>query len=150
MKPLRKFEEFVKEGIIIKRTADINRAKSLVEEVNKRKKFLSELREKIGLSDKNANYFIENAYDILIELIRAKLILDGFKSSGVSAHEAEVSYLRNLDFIESNIRFMNELRYFRNGIKYYGKSFDKETALKVLDFLDKTYPLLKKKIDIKE
>lgn len=114
MKPLRKFEEFVKEGIIVKRTADINRAKSLIEEGKRRKIFLKEMCEKISVSDKNANYFIENAYDILIELVRAKLLLDGFKSSGVSAHEAEVSYLRNLDFIESNIRFMNELRYVKN------------------------------------
>lgn len=148
MKPLRKFEEFVKEGIIVKRSADINRAKSLIEEVERRKIFLKEMLKKIGVSDNNANYFIENAYDALIELVRAKLLLEGFKTSGQYAHEAEVSYLRNLGFIEEKVRFMNELRYFRNGIKYYGKSFDKETALKVLDFLDKVYPLLKKRIRV--
>ena len=39
--------------------------------------------------------------------------------------------------------FTNDLRYFRNGILYYGKSFDKEYGEKVLDFLNKTYPKLK-------
>lgn len=147
MKPLRKFEDFVKEGIIVKRTVDINRAKSLLEEVKRRKGFLKDMCEKIGILDKNANYFIENAYDILIEMVRAKLLLKGFKSSGEGAHEAEVSYLRNLGFIEENVRFMNELRYFRNGIKYYGKSFDKEAAQKVLDFLNKVYPVLQEKVE---
>ena len=40
MRPLRKFEEFVERGIVRKRTPDIQRAKSLREEAEKRKKFL--------------------------------------------------------------------------------------------------------------
>ena len=98
---------------------------------------------KIGLLDENANYFIENSYDILIELIRAKLLIDGFSSSGKGAHEAEVSYMRKLDFNESDVGFMNDLRYFRNGILYYGRNFDKEYGKKVLDFLKKIRPKLK-------
>ena len=106
-------------------------------------KFLNEILNKIGLLDENANYFIENSYDILIELIRAKLLIDGFSSSGKGAHEAEVSYMRKLDFNESDVGFMNDLRYFRNGILYYGKNFDKEYGKKVLDFLKKIHPKLK-------
>ena len=87
--------------------------------------------------------FIENVYDVLMEIIRAKLLAEGFKSGGEGAHEAEVSFLRKLGFPESDVRFMNNLRYFRNGIKYYGKDFDKETATKALSFLDKAYPKLK-------
>lgn len=33
-----------------------------------------------------------------MELIRAKLLRDGFKSGGAYAHEAEVAYLRNMGF----------------------------------------------------
>ncbi|MFH1971873.1 MAG: hypothetical protein ABIJ18_00160 [archaeon] len=58
------------------------------------------------------------------------------------SHEAEVAYLRNLGFSEKKIEFMNQLRYFRNGIKYYGKEFDKEYAQKVIIFLDKAYAKL--------
>ena len=59
---------------------------------------------------------IEKMYDILIELIRAKMLKDGFKAHGEGAHEAEVSYMRKIGFNELDISFMNELRYFRNGI----------------------------------
>jgi len=40
-------------------------------------------------------------------------------------------------------RFMNDLRFFRNGILYYGKDFDAEYGKKVLDFLNNIYPKLK-------
>ena len=143
MRPLKDFDEFLKEGGVRKRTPDMPRARSLTEEAEKRNKFLNEILIKIGLSDENANYFIENSYDILIELIRAKLLIDGFSSSGKGAHEAEVSYMRKLNFPESDVGFMNDLRYFRNGILYYGKNFDKEYGKKVLSFLKKAYPKLK-------
>lgn len=143
MRPLRSFEEYLKEGIVKKRTPDIARSKSLIEEAEKRNKFLKEINNKIGLSDENANYFIENSYDILIELIRAKLLIDGFSSSGKGAHEAEVSYMKNMGFEEKETRFMNDLRFFRNGIKYYGRDFDKNYGKKVLDFLNKVHSQLK-------
>jgi len=143
MRPLKDFDEFLKESVVRKRTPDMPRARSLIEEAEKRNKFLNEILNKIGLLDENANYFIENSYDILIELIRAKLLIDGFSSSGKGAHEAEVSYMRKLNFPESDVGFMNDLRYFRNGILYYGKNFDKEYGKKVLSFLKKTYPKLK-------
>jgi len=148
MRPLRKFEEFLEGDIIKRKTPDISRAKSLIKEAEKRKKFLNEMHKKIKVSDENANYFIENVYDVIIELIRAKLLLEGFKSSGEGSHEAEVSYLRNLRFSESDVRFMNQLRYFRNGIKYYGKHFDKEYAEKVLSFLVQAYAKLKELVKI--
>lgn len=144
MRPLKNFNEFLKSGVIRKRTPDIARAKSLIQEAEKRMNFLKEARNKIGLSDINANYFIETSYDVLIELIRAKLLINGFSSSGKGAHEAEVSYMRNMGFYEKEARFMNDLRFFRNGILYYGKDFDAEYGNKVLDFLNKTYPKLKK------
>lgn len=144
MRPLKTFEEFLASGTVRKRTPDLRRSLSLSNESESRKLFLGELGEKIGLSERNANYFIEVAYDVLIVLIRARMLIDGFDASGKGAHEAEVSYLRKLEFQEPDVRFMNNLRYFRNGIKYYGKSFDKEHAEKVLEFLGKMYPKLKK------
>jgi len=50
--------------------------------------------------------------------------------------------MKKISFAEKDIRFMNELRYFRNGILYYGKDFDAEYGKKVLEFLEKTYPKL--------
>lgn len=143
MTPLKSFKEFLSRGIVRKITPDLARARSLTQESKKRKKFLEELHEKIGLKNENANYFIENSYDLLIELLRARLLVQGLYASGEGAHEAEVTYMQKLGFPEKDIRFMNSLRYFRNGILYHGKSFDKEYGEKVLKFLEKTYPKLK-------
>ena len=144
MRLLKQFEEFINEGIVSKRTPDSSRAESLVSEARKRKRFLDEMSQKMNITDENANYFIENCYDTLIELIRAKIHRDGYKSSGEGAHEAEVSYLRKIGFEEKDVLFMNDLRYFRNGILYYGKSFDKEYANKVMDFLKQNFEHLLK------
>ena len=91
-----------------------------------------------------SHFIVDSSYDILIELIRAKLLKDGYKSSGEGAHEAEVSYLRKLGFEEKDVLFMNDLRYFRNGILYYGKSFDSDYADKALEFLKKNFDRLLK------
>ncbi len=147
MRPLKDFDEFLKSNIIRKRAPDIPRARSLIREAQKRREFLTEIFDKISISDKNANYFIENSYDILIELIRAKFISDGFYASGEGAHEAEVAYMSCMGFPENDVRFMNDLRYFRNGIKYYGKNFDKNYAEKIIEFLNKIYPQLTKKVE---
>ncbi len=144
MIPLRNFEEFLNDLTVKRQRQDISRARSLVQESEARKSFIKEMSEKMELSHKTANYYIENAYDAIMELIRAKMLIDGFKSSGYNAHEAEVSYLRNLGFSEAEVRFANEIRYIRNQIKYYGKIMDSEYARKVLDFFDKTYPKLRK------
>jgi hypothetical protein len=146
MRALRDFSEFVKTGIMRKRRPDPARSKSLVSEADKRRAFLTELRGKIPISEENANYFVEGAYDVLISLIRARLLLDGYSSSGQGAHEAEVAYMREFGFSEKDTRFMNDLRYFRNSIKYYGRQFDQEYAEKVYDFMERLYPKLKKAV----
>ncbi|MBT3464048.1 hypothetical protein HOD20_02925 [archaeon] len=134
---IKKFEDYVNEGIIRKVTSDTFRSKSLIIDSNKRKIFLDEIENKIGVKDENSNYFIENCYDIIIQLLRSKLILNGYKASGQGAHIAEVSYMKKIGFLDEDMYFMNELRHFRNGIKYYGKRFDKEYANKTIKFMKK-------------
>ena len=141
MSLLKSFESFVKEGIVKKQSPDIERASSLVKEAESKKAFFDKIIKKFSIKDTNPNYIVETSYDIFIELIRAKLFLDGFNSS--NSHEAEVAYMRNMHFNEDEVMFMNSLRYYRNGIKYYGRIFDKEYSLKVLDFLIRLYPKIK-------
>ena len=136
------FDEFLKQGTIKKITPDKNRADSLIEDAEKRKAFLEQVIDKVQIDDENANYIIENVYDILIQLIRARLFLDGYKSSGEGAHAAEVSYMKKLSFDEAEIRFMDSLRNFRNRIKYYGKRYDKDYAESVLAFMSEIYAKL--------
>jgi hypothetical protein len=140
MRNLKKFEEFTKDGIVKKQTPDTERAKGLIEESEGKLKFCEKLKGKLGFGELSPNYIVETCYDILIEKLRAKLLLMGYKTD---SHEAEVSYMRNLGFLESDVLFMNQLRYFRNGIKYYGKIFDEDYAKKVYNFMNKILLKLK-------
>ncbi len=72
------------------------------------------------------------------------MLLEGYNAAGQGAHEAEVSYLRVLNFKETDIQFANQLRYFRNGMLYYGTILDQEYAEKVIDFTKKNYIKIKK------
>ena len=147
MRTMRKFEEFVTEGIVKKQSPDISRANFLFDESEKSHKFLKTIISDYGATNDNANSIIRLCYDILMEMIRASMLKKGFNSSGQGAHEAEVSYLRVLGFNENDVMFADQLRYFRNGIVYYGKILDAQYAKKVIEFLEKTYPKLKKIVE---
>ncbi len=71
------------------------------------------------------------------------MLIWGFNSSGQGAHEAEVSYLRELNFKEQDVQFADQIRYFRNGMLYYGTLLDKEYAEKVINFTRRIYSELK-------
>jgi hypothetical protein len=143
MKGIRKFDEFIKENIVKKQSIDRSRAEFLIKESENSYNNLLEMIEKLELADINANMFIKSCHDILMELIRAKMLLDGYNASGFRAHEAEVSYMRILGFDEKDVQFTDQMRYFRNGILYYGTSLDSEYAEKVVEFTKRIYPKLK-------
>ena len=137
MKSVKKFEEFIKNGIVKKQSPNISRAQFLEQESKQNFEILEEIIEKIGISDKNSNHIVKTCYDILMELVRAKMLLKGFNALGQGAHEAEVSYLRQLGFSENEIQVAEQLRYFRNGMLYYGTMLDSEYAKKVVGFIKK-------------
>jgi len=90
----------------------------------------------VPISDKTANHVIKSAYDIIMELVRAQMLKHGFNTTGAGAHEVEVAYLERLEIPPNDIVFADKLRYYRNGIVYYGKSFDAQYARKVLRFME--------------
>ena len=47
---MKKFEEFITEGIVSKRSPNMNRVKSLIEEAEKRSIFLEELKRKVKVN----------------------------------------------------------------------------------------------------
>ena len=141
---MKYFEEYVSEGIVKKQYPDISRANFLIKESEKSYSSLMKIIKAMGIDDDNANTIIKTAYDIILELIRAEMLKFGYSSSGAGAHEAEVSFTRNLKLSENEVQFLDRLRYFRNSIIYYGKLLDKEYAKSVVDFLNKVYPKLKK------
>jgi hypothetical protein len=70
-------------------------------------------------------------------LLRAKMLKEGFSSVGKGAYEAEVAYAKTLGFLEKDILILDQLRYFRNGILYYGKTFDTLYAKTIISFTKK-------------
>lgn len=133
----KEFEYYLKRGVIRKIAPDKSRAEFLIKESEISLEGLRERIDIIGINDKNANSIIKDCYDILMEIIRAKLLLRGYSSSGSYAHEGEISFLNKIGFRESEISFLNGLRYYRNSVTYYGKILDKEYAEKVYAFLEK-------------
>ena len=142
MRTIKNFEEFIKENIVKKQSPDYPRANFLIEESAKSYALLIRLQEKLELNNDTSNLFVKSCYDIIMEMIRAKMLIDGYNASGFGAHEAEVAYLRILKFSEHDIQFADQLRFFRNGMLYYGTMLDKEYAEKVIIFTNKIYKKL--------
>ena len=142
MRAIRNFEDSIKEKIVKKQSIDKSRAEFLIKESENSYNNLLEKIQKIKLSDDNANDFVKSCYDILMGIIRAKMLLEGYNASGFGAHEAEVSYMRVLGFDENNVQFADQIRFFRNGMLYYGTILDREYAEKVIEFTKKNYKKL--------
>ena len=143
MRALKEFEEFLQEGIMRKGSMNAERSKSLKLEAERKLKSLNENIQKIGVKNENANDYVEYCYDIIMFFIRSKLYSKGYSSKGQGAHEAEIAFTRNLSLDEKDVQFLNQLRYFRNGILYYGTLFDKEYAKKVIEFTKRILNLLR-------
>src|SRR3989344_1863239 len=132
---MKSFEEYLSEGIVRKITPDTQRAKNLYLESKRKLKQLEKTINRQGIDDENANDYVEYGYNIIMFLIRANMFERGYTGSGQGAHEAEISFTESLGLSKEEVRFLDELRYFRNGILYYGKRFDKEYALKIIEFV---------------
>ena len=137
MKLPKEFDYYLEKNIVKKISPDKSRAKFLLNESDTSFEGLLERVKIIGINDKNANSIIKDCYDILMERIRYKMLFEGYSSVGSYSHEAEVSYFMQLGFSESETSFLNELRYLRNSVIYYGKILDTEYAQKVFKFLNK-------------
>ncbi|HLC95966.1 MAG TPA: hypothetical protein VJH97_01460 [Candidatus Nanoarchaeia archaeon] len=143
------FDEYVQKGVMRKCSIDKPRAEFLLQEAQKSFKGLTKRLSVMGIDEETANSIVKDCYDILMELLRAHLLLNGFISSGLFAHEAEVAYMKRLGFKDTQVSFLNDLRYFRNSVTYYGKILTVEFAEKVTKFTIEIYPKLVEKIDLK-
>lgn len=137
------FEHYIAQGIVKKQSANFPRAEFLNKESEKSFIGLKNRVEKMKIDEFNANSIIKDIQDIILEKIRAKMLLNGFNASGNFAHEAEVSYMYQLNFSDYEISFVNELRQARNGITYYGKLYEVSYADKCYKFLTEIWKKLK-------
>jgi len=139
----KNFGEYLERNVIRKVSSDMPRARFLISESEKSLRGLRRRLQVMGIDEDNANSIVKDCYDIIMELIRAKLLIDGYKSAGQFAHEGEVAYLQKLGFDDAEISFINELRYFRNSAMYYGKILSVEYAKKVTEVISAVYPKLR-------
>jgi hypothetical protein len=139
LKPLKNFDYFLEKKIAKMQSVDKSRANSLKKESKLSFDGLVERIEVMGLNEKNANSILKDCYDIILEAIRSRMFLLGYSSTGNGAHEAEVSFSRKLLKSENDVQFLNKLRYFRNGMIYYGVILDLEYAEKVIGFTRRVY-----------
>lgn len=77
MKAIRHFEEFIKDNIVKEQIPDKSRAEFLIKEAETSYSLLNRKIELLGISDQTANDLIKSCYDIIMELIRAKMLLEG-------------------------------------------------------------------------
>lgn len=126
MKP---FALFLADGSVRTRTPEPSHAHALKDEAENRARFLKTIPSR----EENANYILENAYDILRAHIEAKMLLAGYKSY---SHEATVAYLYEIGGKEGDVRFVDEMRQIRNGIKYDGKKTTLTYAKKAVSFVN--------------
>lgn len=143
MKGLKQFDEFIRRGIVKKQSPDKSRSKSLIMEAEQDYSYLLKLIKTMGVENQNANDYVKKCYDLLMELTRAIMLLEGLNASGFKAHEAEVAYWTKLQFKEHEIQFIDQMRFFRNGMLYYGTILDKEYAEKVVKFTKNNYLKIK-------
>jgi len=137
---IRRFEEFLDSGAVKRQSPNRQRAFSIIEETGGKTRFLGVSMKSVPSKEMNPNFIVDSCYDIIIEMVRARMLIDGFNAG--NSHEAEFSYMTRLGFSEADVRFMDEVRYYRNGTKYYGTMLDMGYAEKVMAFMKRIYPRL--------
>lgn len=132
MKP---FEFYIEEQSVRKVSIDVQLAKALIKDMKER------IKENFSEDEnKKPKTIFENIYDALRDFCDALLALDGYKSY---SHEASITYLLKKGFDIASVNKLDNLRFRRNGSKYYGKSINPTEAKEIKEF----YVQMKPKID---
>jgi len=138
---MKEFEEFIKSGEVRMQTVNSILNKALINSSFDRLEFVKRLNIKTDYK-----YIVENAYDVLRELIESQLAVEGYKSY---SHEATILFLKKFkDITEQEISMLDNLRKVRIGLKYYGKESNPEDARQTLVLLKTILPKLKKILKI--
>ena len=127
---------------IFKISKDKDRAEDLFKMANERIELLN-----IIPRDKTYK-IIEEYYEIIKELLTSVMYLDGYKTL---SHVKLIEYFRanykELDY--SEIKLIDTLRKFRNGIVYYGKKVNREFLINHESEIKKIIFVLRKIINKK-
>ncbi|HIH31448.1 TPA: hypothetical protein HA235_01960 [Candidatus Woesearchaeota archaeon] len=125
---MREFEYFLNSGDVKIVHKNKILAEALVFDSDDRFRFLLT----IEFNETNSRYIVENSYDIIRALIEANLALEDYKSY---SHEATIAFLKRfIEFRDSELNYLDDLRKVRHGIKYNAGTTTSHDAEKVLEF----------------
>lgn len=137
---MRSFKEFVEEEKVRKGSPDPAEARSLFEQANDRMNDLAAL----PLTEKNASFRFEDAYEVLREALQSFLSLEGYKPY---SHEAIVSFAFEKQLLlESEMWRFDRYREIRNDINYKAKRIGVEEAKEIIAFVQGALGTLKHKL----
>lgn len=99
---------------------DLEKAKAIVELVEKRKEFVNSFGNK-----KFTTIVCENYYEIIKELATALFLSKGIRFVGEYAHKELIEEtIKILNLEELYLVFLDDFRIRRNGSLYYGEQFE--------------------------
>ena len=131
------FEEYIKDGRLVKRTPDPVKAKSLLQssarQIDEVGKFL--------LGRASGDIILTTSYTALRQVLEAMAIERGYHAY---SHEFYTDFLKHLDEQGLAVQF-DELRKLRNGVEYYGKSVSAQRAKDAFDDIERIIATLRKK-----
>ena len=130
-----KWQDFIDERKVKRTNKDVSKIKSLIKMSDNL--IISLSRMKIDYI--NSSMILSNYYEALRQIVESISILHGFI---VYSHEAFTSFLSEV--LHDNIlaKKFDRFRKMRNGVNYYGKNIDLETAKDAADEI----PLLIKRL----
>ena len=120
------FEYYLKAKLARKVSPNQWRAKSLINDIVLREKFLKQIKIK-----EFSKIFFEQLYDIIRDFCDAILFIDGYKSY---SHDASISYLSKKGFDFISVNKLDFFRYKRNRSKYYGEPITESDAQDLNEF----------------
>ncbi|MBS3119518.1 hypothetical protein J4475_01715 [Candidatus Woesearchaeota archaeon] len=139
---MRKISDFVKEGKIIKGSPNPAEARSLFAQAEERLKDVG----KLPLSEKNASFRFEDAYEVIREALQSFLALEGYKPY---SHEAVFSFALERKLLqEGEVLKADRYREIRNDINYRGKKVAAEETGEIIGFARKVIPELRRRFEM--
>ena len=136
------FEHYVEKNLVKKKSVDVNEADALMRKAEERLEFSIKIRK---INEQTASFIFEDIYECLREASQSLMSLKGYKPY---SHEALISFLKILNFLESDIGIFNGYRILRNKTIYGGERISVEKCKEALNFLVLFLPKLKKEFEV--
>lgn len=135
---MEKFENFIAEGKVKKRTPNPEQAKSMFAKGMKRLSYALIHQ----LSENNADMVFEDVYDALREMLESFMANEGYKTY---SHEAVIAFAGEFfKLAEDDINRMDRYRMLRNDSKYRGENITLNETVDIIQFVKKKIVFLKK------